>query len=158
MLHRQLVRSDRPDNGETLVEVLVAVTIIGIAAVALLGALVTSWSSSSEHRGFASMDTVARSFAEASTYEIEQQSSPWFTNCATVSGMSYSGNAVLYSPPAGYSVTFSSIQYWNSSTQQFDPAGSPCGSNDQSGFQLLTIQVTGPNAAGDMLSFGVRSP
>jgi type II secretory pathway pseudopilin PulG len=71
------------ETGETLIEVLIAVVIFSLSVVALLGALVTSITSSSEHRSLASDDTVLRSFAEAAKYEIQMQPGALFRNCAT---------------------------------------------------------------------------
>jgi Tfp pilus assembly protein PilV len=70
------------EDGDTLIEVLLAVVILGLSVVALLGALVTSITSSSEHRSLASDDTVLRSFAEAAKYEIQMQPGALFVDCA----------------------------------------------------------------------------
>ncbi len=71
------------ETGETLIEVLISVVIFSLCVVALLGVLVTTITSSSEHRSLASDDTVLRSFAEAAKYEIQMQPGPLFRNCAT---------------------------------------------------------------------------
>jgi type II secretory pathway pseudopilin PulG len=55
----------RGEKGETLAEIIVTIAIVGLAVVALLGALATGISASSTHRQRASADTVARSVAEA---------------------------------------------------------------------------------------------
>ncbi len=64
------------ETGDTLLEILIAVVIIGIASVALIGTLVTSITSSAEHRSLTTLDTLLRSFAEAAQYQIQEQSTP----------------------------------------------------------------------------------
>lgn len=155
----------RSEAGDTLVEVLVAMLILGLSATALLGALATGITSSAEHRSLANLDTVVRSFSEQAKYDIElQPSSPWYADCATVSGQNYvtnngaTTNTVTYIPPSGYSVNFTGIQYWNGSIDQFEASNAACNvPTDQTGFQLLTIQATAPNGSAEVLSFAVRS-
>ncbi|MET0885937.1 MAG: prepilin-type N-terminal cleavage/methylation domain-containing protein [Mycetocola sp.] len=52
------------DRGETLVELLVAISILGIGIIALVGGLMVAITGSTEHRGRASADSLARSAAE----------------------------------------------------------------------------------------------
>src|SRR6476646_7429602 len=58
-------RRARGETGETLAEIVVTVAIIGLAVVALVGALATGIAASSNHRQRSTADTVARSVAEA---------------------------------------------------------------------------------------------
>lgn len=70
-----------------MLEVLIAVTIIALAAGPLLGALVEALSSSSEGRSLATIDTVLKGFAETATSEIQQSPSASglvFNNCQNV--------------------------------------------------------------------------
>lgn len=77
------------ERGDTLIEILVAVAIIAIAFGGLLGALLTSTSSSVTNRGMTNVDAVLRSFAETARYEIQTQpedgnsTGPLFEPCAT---------------------------------------------------------------------------
>jgi type II secretory pathway pseudopilin PulG len=76
----------RSEAGETLVELLVAIVIIGLAFPALIGALITSVAGSVEHRGLAAADTLLRSFAETVKYDVQRQlppASPLFASCAS---------------------------------------------------------------------------
>lgn len=166
MLHGELNRRCRSDAGETLIEVLLAVVIIALSVSALLGGLVTSISSSAEHRSLAELDTVLKSNAESVKYQVEllqPDTAAWFADCASITGTSYNGHPVTYVVPAGYGVQLTSIQYWNSSTDQFEATsvvGTDClaNSNDQSGYQLLTFTGTAPNGVSQTLSVGVRKP
>ena len=73
----------RSEAGDTLIEVLVAVVILGLCVVGLMGGLTTSITSSSEHRSLASDDTVLRSFAEAAKYDIQLSPGYLYQDCAT---------------------------------------------------------------------------
>ena len=153
-----------PDAGDTLVEVLLALLIISLCVVALMTGLVTSISGSATHRSLSSIDTVLKSYAETITSQVELQTTPapLFTQCAQVTSTTYNGSAVAYAPPAGFSVAITGIEYWNTSTNQFDNVSaatcSQANSPDQSGFQLLTLKATAPGGVSQILQIGVRSP
>src|SRR5580704_5144831 len=75
-------RSRRSESGDTLIEVLLAVVILGIASVAILLAFATSISGSAEHRNLTTMDTVLRTAAEEAISQIQQASSTQWGNCS----------------------------------------------------------------------------
>jgi type II secretory pathway pseudopilin PulG len=92
------------ESGDTLIEVLVALAVIGLTAAALLGSFTTSIMASSEHRQLVTIDAELKSFAEAATYQIQMQpvvaspsSTPLFASCAAVSTYSL---AVPFPPSA----------------------------------------------------------
>ena len=156
----------RPEAGDTLIEVLISIAILGITITALLGALVTTITSASEHRSLASLDTVLRSYAEQLKYDVQLQpgANSWFTQCATVSSPTtsppqYEGHTITPAnqpPNVNYSVVILGIKYWNDSTNTFDAT---CGvPDDQSQFQLVTLQATAPNGVVEPLSVGLREP
>ena len=160
--HAQTPEVGRRDRGDTLVEIVVTVGILGIVVASLLGGLIVSLGTSTVHRSLANLDTVVRSFAEQAERQIELGPNAGFQDCATVSGTSYvpanpppAATTISYTPPTGYNVAFTRIQYWDSVTQQFD---SVCGPNDQTGYQLITIQGLAPNNGSETMSFAVRSP
>jgi type II secretory pathway pseudopilin PulG len=150
-------RSRRGDGGETLIEVLLAVAIIGVTAVAVLGGLVTAVSSSTEHRSLAAIDADLRSVAEQAKYDIElQPNGPWYFNGCNPpwTSTSYNGHAL----PSGTSstVTLQSVVFYNKSTNQFDPPG-VCGANDLAGYQELTF-VGSIGSVSQTLSIAIRLP
>lgn len=162
MLHGELT-SRRSEAGDTLIEVLLAVVILALSVSALLGALVTSISSSAEHRSLADLDTVLKSNAESVKYEVELQSggSAWFSDCAPVTSTSYGSHVLSFNTPSGYSMQLTSIQYWNSTSDKFeatsvDSTSCLLNSADQSGYQLLTFTGTAPNGVSQTLHVGVR--
>src|SRR5580704_14348608 len=81
-LTRRIVgRTRRPETGDTLIEVLLAVMVLGIASGAILLAFSTSIFGSSEYRGLATTDTVLRSAAEEVTNDLQSQSTALWANC-----------------------------------------------------------------------------
>ena len=133
------------ERGDTLIEVLVAVAILGIASVALLTAFSTAITASAEHRVLATSDSVARSAAEAVFSEVEQASPAAYQQCPA----SYSNVASSLTSPSGsaspvvpstYTVALS-VEYWNGSA--FAPAAtvSSCPS-DLTAPQQITVTVT----------------
>jgi prepilin-type N-terminal cleavage/methylation domain-containing protein len=122
----------RRDDGVTLVEILVAVSILGIALVTLMGGLWTAIVSSDQHRKEASAGVALRTYAEA----VQNAS---YTGCATTS--TYAPAAVGFTTPGGYTASVTTAEYWHPSgtdpnTGTFDTT---C-STDQ-GLERLTLSV-----------------
>jgi len=141
-------RDQRPrldDRGDTLVEVLLAIVVIALAATAILGAFTTAITASAVHRNGASLTTIMKSYVEDAIFEIQLQPSPLFSSCAT----SYTLSSAP-TPPTGYTVSITSIQYWNGSD-----FGSTCTAGSLAP-QLVTITGNGPNIT-STLSFVVSS-
>ena len=113
-----LKRHDRSEDGDTLIEVLLAIVVLGLASVAILIAFATGISGSAEHRNLATMDTVLRSAAEQAISQIGQQTNTQFEQCPVP-------DSVTFSPPSGYRVNFPATgyqtEYWNSATSSFSP-------------------------------------
>jgi prepilin-type N-terminal cleavage/methylation domain-containing protein len=151
------------DRGDTLIEVLIALMIIGIGVVALMSGLAASVTGSAVHKNLATTDVALKSAAETAYYTIEQQQpTPLFAQCAAVSGTSYNGTAIPFNVPANFSVSLS-VQYWNQLTQKFEATtqtAQACQNtaNDQSGYQLLTVQVKGDGKLPATLQVGLRNP
>jgi type II secretory pathway pseudopilin PulG len=139
--------SRRDEAGDTLIEVLIALLVIGVTTAALLGAFATSISASAEHRNLATIDTLLKSFAETATYQIQLQPNPLFASCAGSYDIT-----VAFTVPAGYAVATSSVAYWNNAT--FVP-GCATGSTAP---QQITAFATGPNGSSDTLAFVVMDP
>jgi Bacterial Ig-like domain (group 1)/IPT/TIG domain len=153
--------TNRTEAGDTLVEVLVALLLLGLTATALLGAFATSISASSEHRGLATIDTVLNSFVENATDQIQLSSSPLFQPCQTTTASYYQTQLVKtrglpsgYQPPSNYTATVAAtaVENWNGTKFL-----SPCVTNSVAP-QLITARVTGPGNQAASLPFVVSDP
>ena len=93
----------RSERGETLIELVVAVAILGMAAVAILGGLMVSIQSSVMHRNDASGGAYVRSFAEAIQTDVD---SSGYKSCANALNPSagYADVAVPRPAPGLYQV------------------------------------------------------
>ncbi len=91
--------ADTSEAGASLVEILVAVVLLGSAVLALVGGLGSVISSSDRHRRTATADTVARSYTEALKLTVSTR--PAGTWCSS-SAYDVSAN---YTVPSGYTVT-----------------------------------------------------
>jgi type II secretory pathway pseudopilin PulG len=105
-------RSSRSENGDTLIEVLVALIIMGVAVLSLLLGFSTSLLGAFNYRNVATIDTVLRTAAEEATAQLQQQSSTVWGNCTGAS-------QVIFTLPSGYTATIPSPEYWNSAATKF---------------------------------------
>jgi prepilin-type N-terminal cleavage/methylation domain-containing protein len=138
----------RSDRGETLIELVVAVAILGIAAVAILGGLMVGIRTSVMHRNDATGGAYVRSFAEAIQANVDTNG---YKTCANAS----SGYASIAVPdmPAGYAQSVTAVQSWN---------GSVWGACTADGVQRLDLKVTttgsAPLSAEEKLTVVLRQP
>ncbi|MFJ8159443.1 prepilin-type N-terminal cleavage/methylation domain-containing protein [Streptomyces sp. NPDC096136] len=123
-------RRRRGEEGETLVEVLVAVVLIGVAFVAILGGMGTAIISSAKQQQVTGADAVIRSAAE------KVVSAP-YVSCAR--------GYETPTPPTGYTVAVE-IEYWDG----VGAFGRSCPTAD-TGVQkvTLTVRSTGPRPVRD---------
>jgi type II secretory pathway pseudopilin PulG len=134
----------RSETGDTLVEILVAITVVGIAAVALLLAFATSITGSGDHRNQATFNTMLTTATAELTAAVQNNLSGYFTTaCSGAQTINNSSSSAipLASP---YTASISSVQYWNGTAflGQTSPTGScPTGALSN-GPQVLTITVS----------------
>jgi Tfp pilus assembly protein PilV len=112
------------ESGASLLEVLVAVVILAIAATALVGGLLTSITVSDVHRKQTTAGAVAQDYAEKITGIL-------YVECATPAAYALAPAAVPV--PAGYTAAVDSVEYWNGSA-----FGGTCTSG---GVQRVTVRV-----------------
>lgn len=117
------------ERGETLVELLVALTILGIAGVAIVAGLEMSVRASDEGRKAATGGAYVRSFAEAIQTTIDTNAG--YAACASAAS-TYQAVAVP-DLPAGYVKAVASVQSWK---------GSAWGACDSNGVQRVNLSVT----------------
>jgi hypothetical protein len=124
-LHRrlQVPRQPLPEEGDTLIEVILAVVVIALTAAALLGAITTSIVSSASHRYLSTDDTLLRSYAEQVEYQLEQSPNalgptPIYQSCAPAGATgpyNTTANPSLapdFPVPSGYGLAITGVQYW----------------------------------------------
>jgi Tfp pilus assembly protein PilV len=92
----------RPEDGATLIEVLIAVMILGVAVVAFIGALGTGVVSSDVHRRQATAETAIRRYAEA------VKARPFTATCPTTT---YPISSGTFSAPAGFTASVPQVRY-----------------------------------------------
>lgn len=121
-------RDGEGDRGETLVELLVTVAILGVAGVAVIGAMLLGVTASDVGRKQATGGAYARSFAEAIQQSVD--SNGGFASCATAAA-TYGGVAVP-ALPAGYTKSVVAVRSWT---------GAAWGACDDQGIQQVTVRV-----------------
>ena len=127
---RHYRRRARPDAGDTLVEILLTVVIIGLTVTALLSALASAGNAGNVQRSSVQVDEVMRNYAEATKSAVQQ----------CTAGATYT---VAFAAPTGYSVSAA-------------PIGNSCPS--VSSPLALSLTVNGPLGVGETMQIIVRTP
>jgi hypothetical protein len=111
-----------------------------------VGGVLTSITSSSEHRTLTLNDVYLKSYADAAAQQIQRQASPLFTACATSYGVTKPTDI-----PSTWTVGITSIKYWSGTSWVTTcPSGDPA--------QLITVAASSPTQATTTMSFAVRDP
>jgi large repetitive protein len=143
----------RRDAGDTLFEVLVAMTIMAITAVAVLTSFASAIGASAEETHLSQIYTILKSYAEVATAEIQEDSPALFTTTCPASTYYTSNLTALPAVPTDYAVKISSVTYWNGSAYV-----STCTAGSTNS-QLITITATytlnSKVVSTESLSFGV---
>jgi prepilin-type N-terminal cleavage/methylation domain-containing protein len=136
-------------RGETLVELLVAMSILGVAVVALVSGIGTSVLVSDVHRKEATAGAVVRTYGEAIQAAVDASATGFDTTCAGVSAyMSPAG----FVAPTGFTAKVTAISYWTGSAFV-----STCSTS--AGVQKLALLVTSTdNRAKESLDVIIRMP
>lgn len=106
------------EAGDTLIEVLLALVIIGLTVVSLLGAFTTSISASAVHKDEAQLDAVLKSFVEQTQQQLGRQTSPvlFESHCEGLgSGSTYASLTLTAGTSPVYTANLTNIKYWSSS-------------------------------------------
>ena len=158
MSSRREHRKGRGEAGETLAELLVTISILGLAVVVLVGALGTTIMASTSHREHSTADTIARSIAETLKNPDATGANPdRYVNCAKPTDY-----PIVDVDTTGYTPTLA-ISYWkrNSSAahEQSDGERNPdfvdvCPTKDQ-GLQLITVTVKSEGAKAESATVSV---
>ncbi len=144
------VHDTERERGETLLELLIAIAILGIAVVAIVAGIATALTASDVNRKQARVETLLRNYAEAVT-----NPAVGYVECATTG--SYPSAPTGFTLPSGYSISITSMAYWNAD----NPATftSTCPANPDNGVQRVTVRVNSSDVRGDKtLTFVKRRP
>jgi type II secretory pathway pseudopilin PulG len=123
----------RTQAGDSLIEIIIAIVVIGIVTSAIVAAIATSENGSSAHRRLVTADTVLRNWAEAAKTAVR-------TSCSSSGGTW----TATYPPPLPSGYTLAPL------TGQACPAVTTTG--------LMTIQVTLPNGIVKSMQIATRTP
>lgn len=152
----------RDDRGDSYIEILVTLVIVSITVVAIIGALLTSIQSSTEHRNLATDDNVIKSAVEVLKAATEQQDPSKFIGCsATQTSTSIlstwnSGGAQGIALPGN--ATIAAVQCWDGANSRFVTCTSNCGSYQTYGLLLVTVQSEDSSHYTVSLSTIIRDP
>ena len=140
------VRPGSTDSGETLIELIIAVAIMGIAVVAIVGGMATFILMSDVHRKQASAGANVRNYAEAVAGHYSAGAAP----------SSYLPSAVgfVLDPATGFTAAVTSVKCWNDTVSAF---GTTC--SGSSPVQQVTLSVASDDSrASESLAVVVRQP
>jgi type II secretory pathway pseudopilin PulG len=138
------------ERGESLLELLIAVVIMGLAVVAIMAGITTSVLMSDIHRKQATAGAAVHTYSEAIENYV---SAGGYTGCAAASNGStgpYGTTAVSFAVPTGYSVTVSGAMSWSGSDWV------PCTSD--SGYQKVTVRIAAGTRATEKIDLILRRP
>jgi len=123
------VRSGSNDEGETLIELIIAVAIMGLAVVAIVGGMFTFILMSDIHRKEASAGAYVRNYAEAVAGHYDASASP--NSYLPSAAMGF----VLDPATTGFTADVKSVECWNATASVFGTCsgGSPV--------QQITLRV-----------------
>jgi Tfp pilus assembly protein PilE len=134
MVRRRLDTAD--ERGETLLELLIAVVIMGITVVAVIGGLATSIKISDIHRKQATAGAAVRSWAEAIENYVASTN---YINCAGTDAYKPSVVGYLPSLPVGYTWSQTAATSWDGSSSNWVSCVS------DNGYQKVSLSVTSPD-------------
>ena len=136
--HRRMRSFSASDRGETLVELLVTIVIMGIAVSGLIGAVLMSSSASTLDRRQVQAQALLRGWAEAVQRAATNTS---YRNCADAAvyeAAPFDFASSGLPRPAGFTASVEAVMYWNGTT-----FSGTCSSDV--GVQRLTLAMTVPD-------------
>jgi type II secretory pathway pseudopilin PulG len=130
------------DRGETLVELLMTIVIMGIAVVSIVGGLVTAIQMSDVHRKQATGGAYAQDYAESVDRYV---AAGHYAACAGQPGQpDYTAAFASVALPVGYQAPVASYRYWDPTWapgSSVSPWLTTCSVATDQGLQQVTVQV-----------------
>ena len=149
------------EAGFSLIEVLISVAIMGIAMVAVIGALATQIKGADLHRNQSNASAVLSSAAEKiqSSGYVACDASPATTYKAAARTATLPSDWVTKGVSVGLAIDVTSVKNWNGSSFVATCAPDATDTLGLLQIQLVTVAVTGPNASGtEQLDIVKRKP
>lgn len=129
------------DRGESLIEILVAVLILGLTGSAVMGGLLIGVKVSDIHRKEATGGADVRSYAESVERAVAAGGyAPCAAPSAYLPAAGTAANAVHFTASAGFTATVTAVEYWSDTGPGTSGTfGSTCAPDW--GLQRVTLQV-----------------
>lgn len=120
----------RSDEGETLVELIIAITILAVAVIAIGSGIALSVVVSSQHREQATADDFLHNYAETLQ--------PLYATCSGSTPPNYVSIASL-ATPGGFNAPTASVKFWDPTAASFSLTSCP---GTDAGLQQVTLNLT----------------
>ncbi len=154
------------DRGDTLVEILVALGLLGIVVAAVAGALIGSATASTNQNETVRLDAALRNFAESMRSELTGPGATGYNDCATADGGSHPYRILSQPTPAegptGTIVTVFATGYPPSSpisvTEDSSSVPSKTVNTDSNGDATVSVAVTGAPGSHSLHFTGAAEP
>ncbi len=125
--------------GETLIETLITVILLGLLGVGVVAAMTSIISVSDYDAKQSGAETVLRSYAEA------WDRAPYMACTASQPTNPYGSTTPPgFTLPTGYTASVSSVTFWNGTSSTPVTFGGTCPASGDAGLQSLTLRVTAP--------------
>jgi type II secretory pathway pseudopilin PulG len=142
------------DKGESLLELMISVAIMGIVVVAVVGGIATSVLASDMHRKQATAGAYVRNYAETVVAYVAAGTSASKANFLAGTSPDYSPSRLGFTPPGGFVASVSSVRCWDDGTKKFM---SSCAGGSL--VQQVTLNVASSDSrASETLLVIVRAP
>jgi type II secretory pathway pseudopilin PulG len=140
-------------RGETLVETLLSIVLLGILAAGILGALVATTTTSDFDAKQAASEPGLRSYADAwgrATY----------APCTAGSSANPYGATAPpgFTAPVGYTASVTAVKFWNGTSTNPAVFTAACPAGGDQGLQELSLQLRSPQGPAQTVTIDRRSP
>ena len=152
------------DAGDTLIEVLIALVVLGVTVVAMLLAFGSALTGSGEHRTLTNIAAAEKTVSQQIAAQLQNANPPLYAPCAAAPTYQTGSNAIAFTNlPSGYSAQVSAVGLWDPNDSSFDLTQAACNtllvdSNNQSAPQLITATVTYPTGGHSVVTTVVNNP
>ena len=132
---------------------LIAIVVLGVAAVAMLVAFGTAFTASQEHRNLTNIAKAQKSVTQQIVAQLQNEG--LYSSCAPVATYQTGANAVKFTNlPKGYSAQVTGVSYWTAAFV-FSATQAQCVAN---GPQLISATVTYPTGQSSIVTAVVNNP